>query len=213
MKTNLKAVIAGAALFLSGALLSGQDAGDRLKPATRNSDWGIIVNASDLLLDLESYQGGLGIKVGTDKLTYRLGVDVVIRDMFNPYVVSVALALEKHLLPGSVSPYLGGYLKGGTASLKAEIDAANWQRTTVYPLSAGALIGVELFIFDFLSLFVEYDLAVTFSTTVITTSVAGVENTQNDYDFALDLGLGNESRIGVVIYFARRPARKAASRS
>ncbi len=213
MRNRLPAAITAAALMLLGSLLYGQNAGDRLKPATRQSDLGMVVSATDLFLDLESYQGGLGFKVGTDKWTYRLGLDMMVRDLFNPYSLSLSLALEKHLLPGAVSPYLGGYLKAGISSLKDEIDSANWQRTTVFPLSTGALLGIELFVFDFLSLFVEYDLAATFSTTVTTTSVGGVKDSQNSYDFALDLGLGNQSRLGIVIYFARRPARKAASKS
>ena len=74
------------------------------------------------------------------------------------------------------------------------------------PFSLGGLAGIEIFIFDFLSVFVEYNLAFTLNVNINTTSVSGVATTNGSYDFNLNLGMGNQSKIGVVIYFVRKPA-------
>ncbi len=112
--------------------------------------------------------------------------------------------LENHFLPGSISPYWGGFFSLGLISLMSTVDANNWSQNITTQLSAGGLFGVEIFIFDFLSLFAEYSLSATLNANTTSNSIEGFVETTAEYEHTLDIGLGNESRIGIVIYFWRK---------
>jgi hypothetical protein len=51
-------------------------------------------------------------------------------------------------------------------------------------LYAGGLLGAELFILDYLSFYAEYSLLMTI----------------DEPQFSVDLGMGNASQVGVIIY-------------
>ena len=122
----------------------------------------MIFNTGDILLDLESYQGGLGAKIGMDKYVLRGMVDILLNTDFNPFSLTLGAVLEKHILPGPVSLYWGPCLEMGVTILNNRFDADNWTQNIAWELlSAGGVFGIELFIFEFLSVFVEYQLALT----------------------------------------------------
>ena len=166
-----------------GSLIPG------LSPAKGSNDIGIVFSASDLFLDLQSYQGGLGAKMGWGKYSLRGLLDFSADSAMRAYGVSVGVTAEYHLVPGPISPYLGASAGTGYVTQAAV--------SSVLSFSVEAVAGVEVFIADFLSVFAEYALGASFtSTTDLTTS-------QNTFDYMISTGMGNKAKLGIVIYFMR----------
>ena len=176
-----------------------------IKPATGPRDLGIIFNTNDILLDIESYQGGLGAKIGLDKWTLRLMVDFRFNKGINPFYLSLGGVLEKQILPGPVSVYWGPSLDTGFSILTDKIDDDNWnQYITLELASLGGLFGIELFVFESLSIFVEYNLALTLGVNIDRVSVAGSVSSLKEFTYTFNLGLGNNAMFGIVFYLTRR---------
>jgi hypothetical protein len=85
-------------------------------------------------------------------------------------------AFEYHLVKGKVSPYTGG-IAG------IEIDAQTGAATNL-AFFMGGLLGVEVRLLDYLGLFAEYNLRLTFA----------------EPQVDIELGLGNAGQIGVIVY-------------
>jgi hypothetical protein len=167
----------------------------KLDLAQGSYDLGLIFNTSSILLDLESYQAGLGLKIGRDKVSFRGLFDLVLNGASDSFSVNAGAAIQYYLLPGSsVAPYIGGSIGGG---YMRQADAIS-----MVVLSVGALAGVEVFLFDFLSVFAEYAIAgdFTFST--------DIPSSQTTFDYLVDTGMGNNSKLGIVIYFMRALKKK-----
>ena len=175
------------------------------KPAAGERDLGVIFNTNDILLDLESYQGGVGAKIGLGPYVLRPMADILLNTDFNPFSLTLGAVLEKHILPGPVSLYWGPSLEMGVTILNNRFDADNWTQNIAWELlSAGCVAGFELFIFDFLSVFAEYNLALTLGLNTDRMSVAGVESSTTEFTYKLDLGLGNSAMFGIVVYLTRK---------
>ncbi len=166
------------------------------------SNTGLIFNINDILLDIESYQGGLGVKhFVNDKYAYRGSLDFFYADSSNTLILNLGNSIEYHPIKGRVSPYIGGLLDVGLIRYKIETDADNWTKVTTIPISAGPILGVEVFVLKFLSLFAEYSMTVSYTTTITQQSAAGTVTKNTDSDFGTEIGIGNNSKIGVVLYF------------
>jgi hypothetical protein len=169
----------------------------------RTVDIGIIFNTDSLLLDYESYQGGIGAKLYDGPLAYRLTTDLYLSTISESRAITLGLGAEYHFSNGRVSPYAGGYVLGSFAKARDEATSQSWTETRTIDMGFGGILGVELFVTRFLSLFAEYDLGLTYSSVSTTESIAGQRNTTQTADWTLDLGVGNESKIGIVIYLYR----------
>jgi len=175
------------------------------KPAAGERDLGVIFNTGDILLDLESYQGGVGAKIGLGPYVLRPMADILLNTDFNPFSLTLGAVLEKHILPGPVSLYWGPSAEMGVTILNNRFDADNWTQTITWELlSAGCVAGIELFILESLSVFVEYSLALTLGLNTTRTSVAGSVSSNTEFSYKLDLGLGNQTMLGLVFYFKRK---------
>ncbi|NOY09119.1 MAG: hypothetical protein GXP33_09790 [Spirochaetes bacterium] len=165
--------------------------------------WGLIFNTNDLLLDIKSYQAGVGVKIflGNSTAARFLG-DIFYATNANSFSATFGATFEKHFKQGRVSPYWGGFLDAGFISQKSEIiNPDNWTRNISYPISSGGVFGVEFFILDFLSVFAEYNLSFTGTITSSTISVDGEETSTNpELTYSIDSGIGNNSSLGIVIY-------------
>ena len=73
--------------------------------------------------------------------------------------------------------------------------------TSAVNFSLGALAGVEVFIFDFLSVFAEYTLAANFINTT------DLQTSQSTFDYLINTSMGNNAQLGIVIYFMRSGAK------
>ncbi len=159
------------------------------KAAGRPLDLGIIFNINNPLQNLESYQGGLGIKAMFGEHAVRTLVNISFDSTAGSFAVNLGAAYEYHLFPEPVSPYLGLAAKAGYMRQDSNV--------AVVPISAGAVLGAEIFILDFLSVFAEYE--VSFSASWLTDLTSSVTTT----NYWLSTGLGNDGKIGIVLYFQR----------
>ncbi len=167
----------------------------KLDIAQGSCDLGLIFNSSSILLDLESYQAGIGLKIGRDKVSFRGLFDLVLNGASDSFSLNAGAGIQYYLLPGSsVAPYIGGSVGGGYMK---QGDALS-----LVVLSVGALGGVEVFLFDFLSVFAEYAITADF------TLSTDIPTSQTTFDYLVDTGMGNKSKLGIVIYFMRAMKKK-----
>ena len=176
--------------FAAGGSLAAQE--------TRS--FGIVFNTSSIVLDLESYQAGVGIKIPGKIVDMRFSGEVNASNNFSSMRFGLGVAVERHIRPGTVSPYFGGFAHAIFDSKKVETDAENWVQNMSIPVSAGGILGVEYFILDNLSIFGEYALAVDLGIFINKTSEDGTVVTTPDHTIAIESRIGNNSKIGVVIY-------------
>lgn len=175
------------------AVAEGSSLIPNLSPTKGPYDLGIIFNTNDLLFGLESYQAGLGAKIGWGSLYLRGLFDFAVNGSSQSFAIAGGATLEYHLIPGPISPYVGASAGLGYNIQGNVISAANF--------SLGALAGVEVFIFDFLSVFAEYTIAadLTYST--------NLQTSQSTFDYLINTRMGNNMQLGIVIYFMRSGAK------
>jgi hypothetical protein len=161
----------------------------KLTPAQGKNDLGLVFSSGDILLDLESYEGGFGGKIGWGKFCLRSGIDLLINGSSDSFSLNATATGEYHLAPGPISPYIGGYVEAGYMSQAGT--------TSTIPLSVGAVAGVEVFLLDFLSVFAEYALACDFTFTT------DLQASTTAFDYLVDTGMGNNSQLGIIIYLSR----------
>ncbi|MFW6139180.1 MAG: hypothetical protein ACOC7U_08405 [Spirochaetota bacterium] len=165
---------------------------------------GLIFNVNDILLDVDSYQGGVGLKrYWKEKMAYRAMFDFGYSKSSSSWLVSAGGTVEHHFIPGQISPYIGGFLDAAFTWYKDETDADNWTKVASIPISAGPVLGLEVAVFNVLSLFAEYSITLDFTYTITKQSVAGSESKDTSTDFGVSTGMGNDAKIGVVVYFNR----------
>ena len=194
MKTNKKLTLVLVFIFLS-IFLSAEELDKKL-------NWGFIFNTSNIFLDLESYQAGLGAKVLLDNdIALRFLADGFYSSSTDTFSITLGTAFEKHFRRKRVSPYWGGFVDFGIMRQYNETDSDNWTKNISVPISGGAILGVEFFIVETVSLFAEYNVVFEGSIMTSTTSVAGVEmKTDPEFSYTIDTGVGNEAKLGIVIY-------------
>ena len=165
---------------------------------------GIVFNTTDILLDVESYQGGIGLKrFFKDTWAYRASFGFGYSNTEDSWQISYGSTFEYHFTTGRISPYTGFYFDVGYASYRDETDSVNWTKVWSIPISTGPIIGVEVEIFNILSLFVEYSIALDIVYTSTTNSDGGFETKESSTHYGVNAGMGNDSKIGIVIYFNR----------
>ena len=143
---------------------------------------GLIFNVSGLLLNIieehqDSIQGGLGMKLWIgDKSALRGILDFNHTNLSGTRdtLIGISAAYEYHFLRRRVSPY-GGALAGTQVRVGTANDVS---------LYLGAILGAEFELVENVGLFGEYSLLVNI----------------NEPLFAIDLGLGNNAQIGIVVY-------------
>jgi hypothetical protein len=174
-------LFAGCLLLLP---LSAQETQEKkVRKALASHKLGLIFNIGAPLITVgdyaDNFQGGLGLKLWLkEKVALRALLDLeYLNDSdldISDFTIGVGAGLEYHFLPRKVSPYAG--LIGGT-----RIQTGSVNEVALY---AGGLLGAELFILDYLSFYAEYSLLMTI----------------DEPQFSVDLGMGNASQVGVIIY-------------
>ena len=164
-----------------------------LSPKKGANDLGIIFNTSDLLFGLESYQAGLGGKIGWGNLCLRGLFDIAINGSSESFAVDAGATLEYHIIPGPISPYIGASSNAGYMTQASTISAIT--------ISIGAVAGVEVFVFEFLSIFAEYSITADFITTT------DLQTSQTTFDYLINTRMGNNAKLGIVIYVMRSGAK------
>ena len=169
-------------LFLIfSAVLYGQDEEELRAPVDHNI--GFIFNILGPLPRIaesgDGIQSGLGIK-------YWLNRKIALRGLFvfnyinnstlstSDLTFGLAASLEYHFTDDKVSPYTG-------AVVGTRISTGTVNNLVLY---FGGILGVELQLLDYLSLYGEYNLLAAMDEPIL----------------EIDLGIGNGSQIGLVIY-------------
>ena len=201
MKADRKISLLFMMLFVLHWPLQSQEA--EKERAEQGTNVGIIFNTNNILMEVESYQAGVGIKIGDNSFAFRGMFDVYYSQMSDTLSFDIGMSLEYHLFPGIVSPYLGGFIKGGYSSIYNEFDEENYTQSVSIPVSIGPIFGVEVFPLKFLSFFAEYAVSTKMLYTNDIVSSAGTITEKQNVNFTVDSGLGNNSKIGIVIYFSR----------
>lgn len=166
---------------------------------------GIIFNTSNILLDLDEYQSGVGIKLRGEDASLRGLFSISYQSSNDEFDTNMGITYEKPFFSGRVSPYWGIAGKVGLNLDKDEYDADNWVNTTSITGNLSAVFGTEVFIFEFLSVFAEYNLGASVSWAKVVQSSSGTETESTTTNFSIGTELGNEASLGVVIYLEKRP--------
>jgi len=166
--------------------------------------FGFIFSTQNLLFDIGSYQGGIGLKLKNFDLEafmfdFRglIGFLMVNLDYLE---LSLGIALEFHFIQDRISPYWGIFLNCGLSRFRNEVDSDNWNEEIIMSISTGPILGVEVFILENLSVFAEYNISCEFFNEFETVSTAGNETKNERFDLYIDTLLGNSSKLGIVIY-------------
>ncbi|WP_028974593.1 outer membrane beta-barrel protein [Spirochaeta cellobiosiphila] len=175
---------------------------------TSKIETGFLFSTSDISLDLEGYEGGLGIKWLYENMALRTSAHLLLDySTDNDPGISeqgwgLGTTFEWHFKEGRVSPYTGFGLCYDHSSEKIQTDSTNWTEDIMDKVTFGPILGGELTVLDNVSLFAEYQLAMIFEwPTKKTTTDNNTKTTKEDEGWLLDLGLGNQGMLGIVIYF------------
>jgi hypothetical protein len=204
MKKKLVTIIITFAVLCCVVPLFSQEEGENTEEGQNDElNIGFIFNTNSILLEVESYQAGIGMKFGDDNLSVRGLLDIYYIHSASLFTIDLGAAIEYHFITGIISPYFGGFIKVGFTSIYSEIDADNWTHNYSIPISAGPLLGVEIFPFPFLSIFAEYNIEARFSIGIDQVNSSGTVTQTNNFDFLIDSKIGNNSKLGIVVYFSK----------
>lgn len=161
---------------------------------------GFIFNTSNLLLDLNTYQGGVGIKLLYPDYALRVSAGGGYTGSSERLELTTGLTFEKPFYTGRVTPYWGGVLLLEFSKEGSEDDTNDWEIVQGFEGNLGGILGVEFFILDFLSVFAEYELTAGLAWSGASQSTGGTVTESGSTNFAVTTGLGNNASLGVVIY-------------
>jgi hypothetical protein len=201
--TKSKVLLAILFLTCAGVFAAERtSAWEGIGPNAEPPDLGILFNTNDILLDIEGFQGGVGSKISLKEWMLRGSADLIFRNQW--FSFDLGAVLEKHLLPGPISPYWGPAAAIGYTLDHDKDDEDNWSREHYPFFSLGCVFGIEVFIFQFLSLFVEYQAALKLGLDITKVNVAGSVSTTKEFTYDFDIGMGNNAKFGIVIYLKKR---------
>lgn len=161
---------------------------------------GFIFSAENILLDLNDYNGGVGMKMAFEKFSLRLMADFGYSSSAKIISGDLGASIEKRFRDGRISPYVGGGLQFGIEHETVETDSDNWTKQLTVPSDIFAFLGIEVFLLEFLSVFAEYNVAFTFNGVSTSQSVDGIVTDSSNWNWDVSTGLGNSGRLGIVIY-------------
>jgi hypothetical protein len=184
------------------------DAEAEIERAPRDIRFGLIFAADNLLLDIDSYQGGVGAKTDFGGFALRGLLSLTLQN-FQPGAsdsfteIELGLALEVPIFDGRVTPYWGVTGGGGYSLESNEADNGDKTTTTVITASLGPILGAVFFIFDPLSVFAEYGLIFRGSNARVKQDVGGTSSSDSTSSANVATELGNRGMLGIVIYLDR----------
>jgi len=173
-----------------------------------DSAWGLIFSIDNLFQGIGEYNGGIGIKLpiedkGKEIMDLRCTVNLDLIDGINNINVTAGAAAEFPLLKNqAVSPYWGLTADVGFQRLHFNLTDVDYSETADYSLVAGGIIGVEFFLMEYLSIFVEYQAAayLSLNSYYLSNAPADAENPVYTVNFNFLTEMGNDAKFGIVIY-------------
>lgn len=162
---------------------------------------GFIFNVSNILLDVEEYRGGVGVRFLYPAYALRASLGGGYSSANDSLEIAASGTFEKPFYVGRVTPLWGINTVLGYEQERSAVDADNWSITRSVSASMGGVLGLEFHITDYVSLMVEYELAASLAWTGFTRAVDGVAApaaTSVNYD--VSTRLGNGGGISLVLY-------------
>jgi hypothetical protein len=182
-------------LILFSAIVARAEGDEGKEPVLAQ---GIIFNSQIPLNFISSYEGGIGYKLANLRLgniyfNLRFLLSLEITDGFDDFQTKIGASIELPFLkPSWLNPYCGLVLEGGIDRLRSSlVDLTN----IVYSIKA--LLGIEFFVLDYLSIFAEYALSLDMTTEIDYGSGSPVTTTS----WQIASGVGNSASIGIILYF------------
>ena len=207
MKLVKTLIVSSLIIACTGLLYSQEKARSPLfSPSLpENYELGIIFSAPSILMDIERYEGGFGIKKSYKYWAVRWAADLIYASGSRLSSLSIMRAQEQHLSEIGfekldISPYYGWFASVGYIRQRFLVDEENHINDMTFPITGGPIIGAELFLFEFLSIFAEYQLALEFDILLNRVTIAGTSVNNWGLDVLIDTKMGNSSRLGVVLY-------------
>ncbi len=178
---SITALVIALAICLPAGLSAQEEEKERTLKLPEKR-FGLIVNFTGLAGNLiaehtDEFQSGLGAKLWLgEKSAVRALLDFehLNDDGTKDSWFGLSGAFEYHLLQRRVSPYLGGL-----AGIEVQTGTTN-----DLGLYFGALLGAEFELVENINLFGEYAVLVSI----------------NEPIFSIDLGLGNNAQLGIIVY-------------
>jgi hypothetical protein len=190
-------------LVISPVAVAAQDSAPPAaqSPARASSPLlGVIFNANSLLMEIAPYEGGVGAKLRFDGYSLRASLQFELGSANDALDIGLGLAYERPMSSERIAPYWGAAFRSSYSRDRSQADEANYSQTAVLGATAAALLGIEIEIAHFLSVFAEYQLGFEIARTTIRQSIGGSIDETARTNYQLSLGLGNDASIGVVIY-------------
>ena len=161
---------------------------------------GFIFNTSTILFDIDSYQGGFGGKIRFPRWSIRTLLDFGYSSAYNAYEVGVGILYQRPFLIGRIEPYWGSFADFHYERERIDTDIDNFMQVGTLKTTAGGVLGLELFIFDFISVFAEYQLSLGLGWTTVQQSIDGTLTENNSMNYIAGVDVGNDASLGLVIY-------------
>lgn len=195
----LSVIVNSQALAQDRSANSGGDtaAAERDEP---NRAVGLLFNSENVLLDLDDYQGGVGLKVVYPRFAIRGVLGFAYEHDSETSAIAGGITFEKPIVRALVTPYWGAMIRTDYSRERNETDADNWIESATTGVVLGPIFGGELTITNNLGVFAEYQLVGRFSRTKIETSTNGATDTASNRDLQFGTELGNQGSIGIVVY-------------
>jgi opacity protein-like surface antigen len=210
-------------LILVGSISFGQD----IPPGPSAGSKGILFSFSGLSnLGAGSYDGGIGLKLYlSDYMAVKGMVQFALSSTKTPpnnvpagwqsadattsdNTFGVGGAIELHFTKSRISPYIGAGILFGTRSTEDAAPGATLYQTTIKnangstSISIGALLGVEYYVTNGVSLSAEYGLGFT-STSYkdVEVSTPGIPTQTTKQGSATAIGIQNSGALTLAVYF------------
>lgn len=162
---------------------------------------GVLFSADSILLDVGPYEAGVGMAFFLPEDSWRVSLTSTLSNLSSTIAAELGVARISYTRSGRVAPYWVLSANAGVLTQVAETDADNWTRTTTINGSAGAGFGAEFFVFEFLSIFADYQLIAQVSRQGTRTALAGeITAGEPTWSYTVQTAMGNSSRLGVAIY-------------
>ncbi len=164
---------------------------------------GALFCSSGFPFEAEPFNGGIGAQAVKGPWLARAG-------LFFQYEKALTESFDwgarlfggRYLVGSKARLYAGLFAGYSRSSEKTSVDEDTWTKRILDELGAGPAIGAELFLFESLSVFLDYELA--FQATFPSEQVSAggtLTRTKEDPEYFFGTRQGNSACIGICIYF------------
>ena len=159
------------------------------------------ISAGNILLDIDEYQGGVGVKFLYPDYALRASIGGGYSSADGSLDIAVTGTFEKPFFIGRITPCWGVNAVLGYDQERSAVDADNWSMTQAVSASVGGVLGLEFHVTDAVSFMVEYELAASLAWAGSSSAADGVVTPgDSTVNYDVSTRLGNGGGIAIVLY-------------